>query len=130
MVQYAFQQFELSTERGIAVYATTLANILHYGMCKNCGLHPNEDVIEYFKKSVIPTLKKGDKWMQQEINERDYCWLTVGQMISTNESSVEQTSFWQWALKFKQKEINDTIIAIVQDAKLAYNMDSQQPHQN
>lgn len=120
--QFVYEVFGISNQRGIALWAVILSNIIHYCMCKKCGCHTADGntTIEHFKRVVIPSLKKHDKWMQDEINERDYCWFQLGFIMQ------EDDTFWEWVMKFKQDNIFDTAIEIAKDAKLAVSIESQQ----
>jgi hypothetical protein len=125
---FSYQVFNIPQNRGIVVYAITLANVIHNCMCVECGMHPKQDQspVEYFRANVIPTFKKHDKWMQDDINERDFCWFTLGQLINMDTIDSPSPGYWKWALEFKDEDITNTILNIIKDASLAINIEFQQ----
>jgi|SRR5579872_3404056 len=110
---FVFNYFGLNQDRGMIIHAITMAHLL-----QNCmspiNIAQGDVAIRHFKSVVIPSLKKGDKWTQEEITERDYMWLLVGVILNEGDNNPE---FWPWALQFKKDTYEDTLLNVLDDTK-------------
>jgi hypothetical protein len=113
--EFAFHYFDLTQAEGKTVYAKVMANFIFYLLCPEHGATGNHTIshdrcIIHFRTRVVPTLRKGDRWTVNEINQRDGMWITIGALTEMEDE------LWDWAKQFLRDTYEDTLIEVYKGA--------------